>query len=186
MSDNLRNQIYQNLNIKESDELLEIWQENDRVEWSDMAFEVIKEILMERLGEVPPQSEPIYEYLDKEGEAETYGFSEIELKLIDDENPPEFYDPLEALKISKWIEKAAIASIVISSVTGLTSIPVTRGIIMPYFYGHPSWSFLAAIIAVAIIVAGVLIQIAIIYFPLRALAHILKVLMQMEFNSRKV
>ena len=30
---------------------------------------------------------------------EEYEFSEMELKIIDDENPPEFYDPFEVLKV---------------------------------------------------------------------------------------
>lgn len=39
--------------------MLNIWQTNDRVEWSDIAFEVIQELLLDRLGEVPPQNPPI-------------------------------------------------------------------------------------------------------------------------------
>lgn len=48
--------IYQNMKLKETDELLEIWFENDRLEWSDDAFGVIHSILLERLGDVPPQA----------------------------------------------------------------------------------------------------------------------------------
>jgi hypothetical protein len=40
---------------KEPEELLEIWKQNDREQWTDVAFGVIEEILMERLGTVPPQ-----------------------------------------------------------------------------------------------------------------------------------
>ena len=35
MSDVLRGQIYRNFKSKETDELLEIWKTNDRVEWSE-------------------------------------------------------------------------------------------------------------------------------------------------------
>ncbi len=52
----LSKSIYQNMKLKETDELLEIWSDNDRLEWSDETFEVIRVILLERLGEVPPQA----------------------------------------------------------------------------------------------------------------------------------
>ena len=44
------------MKLKETEELLEIWSDNDRLEWSDEAFEAIRVILLERLGEVPPQA----------------------------------------------------------------------------------------------------------------------------------
>jgi hypothetical protein len=44
------------MKLKETDELLEIWSENDRLEWSDEAFDIIHGILLERLGDVPPQA----------------------------------------------------------------------------------------------------------------------------------
>jgi len=185
MSNRLKEQVYKNMKLKETDELLEIWRKNDRVEWSDIAFVVIKEILMERLGEFPLQDEPIFEYADEEDiDDGTYGFTDLELKIIDDENPPEFYNPFEVLKISNWIEKAALASVVIAAVLGFTQLPKTQGIIMSYFYGNPSLGFLATIIAIVTVVVGILFQIVIMYFPLRALSHLLKILMQMEFNSR--
>jgi hypothetical protein len=59
MSDDIRDQIHSNLNLKETDELIDIWQTNDRVEWSELAFDIIQQILQQRLGELPPQNEPI-------------------------------------------------------------------------------------------------------------------------------
>jgi uncharacterized membrane protein YhaH (DUF805 family) len=59
MSTELRNQAYRILNQKETDELIRIWQLNDHAEWSEMAFDVIREILQERHAELPPQNEPI-------------------------------------------------------------------------------------------------------------------------------
>ena len=52
----LSKSIYQNMQLKDSDELLGIWTKNDRSEWSDEAFLVIHDILLERLGSVPHQS----------------------------------------------------------------------------------------------------------------------------------
>ncbi len=56
MDNNLRKQIYNSMNLRETDDLVEIWQENDRKEWSDLAFSVIREILINRLEELPTQT----------------------------------------------------------------------------------------------------------------------------------
>lgn len=56
MSKTLRAQIYNNLIIKDTDELLEIWQSGDTSKWNEQVFEIVKEILVKRLGYVPPQS----------------------------------------------------------------------------------------------------------------------------------
>src|SRR3989304_86592 len=52
----LKTHIRRQMLEKETRELREIGKLNDRKEWSDAAFEVIREILAERLGEVPTQS----------------------------------------------------------------------------------------------------------------------------------
>lgn len=62
MTDDLRNQVFNNLNLLETDDLIDIWKKNDRVEWSETAFDVVCEILQNRLVEIPKQNEPILEY----------------------------------------------------------------------------------------------------------------------------
>ena len=52
----MKAQIQNSLKLKETDELLEIWRQADHEEWTDLAFEVVREILFERLGEVPAQA----------------------------------------------------------------------------------------------------------------------------------
>jgi tetratricopeptide (TPR) repeat protein len=56
MSDTLRAQIYNNLVVKDTEELLEIWQSGDISVWTEDTLEIVKEILVKRLGYVPPQS----------------------------------------------------------------------------------------------------------------------------------
>ncbi len=53
MSDDYRKQLYRNFIQKAIDELIELWQTNNRVEWSEITFAVIREILQERLAEIP-------------------------------------------------------------------------------------------------------------------------------------
>lgn len=55
----LRDQIRNSLNLKDTEELVEMWRTHDTEEWTDLAFEVVKDILQERLGEVPPQYEVV-------------------------------------------------------------------------------------------------------------------------------
>jgi hypothetical protein len=57
MSSDLHAQIRSRIVLKETDELLEIWQSNNRFEWSDEAFDIIHEILEERDVEIPEQWE---------------------------------------------------------------------------------------------------------------------------------
>ncbi len=185
MSNDLRKQIYNSLNLKETDELLEIWQKNDHVQWSEDAFSVIQEILQERLGEVPPQGEPLLEYQDDYEDEDTDNETDFEF-LIDDENPPEFYNPHQVLRLEKWLHKAAIASIIASVVSSLIALPHMQRIALSYFIGDTSKNSIAWVIAFVIFVFVVGLQSIIIYFPLKALGSILKILMEMEFNSRGV
>ena len=73
MPNSLETQIYNNLASKDTDELLEIWQNNNSQEWSEAAFEIVGEILRKRLGNLPPRSakvqiaqilEKVEQYLD--------------------------------------------------------------------------------------------------------------------------
>ena len=53
--DYMKAQIRENMQLKETAELLEIWRRNDHEEWTDLAFEVIRDLLTERLGEIPAE-----------------------------------------------------------------------------------------------------------------------------------
>jgi tetratricopeptide (TPR) repeat protein len=53
MKDSTHKQLYSRLNLKDTEELLEIWHNHDTDEWIDEVFEVTEEILVERLGELP-------------------------------------------------------------------------------------------------------------------------------------
>jgi hypothetical protein len=183
MNDSLRNQTYRNLNNRETDELLDIWQKNDRVEWTDTAFDVMKDILMERLGEVPAQGEPIFEYAGGEDD-ESYGFSEFELKIIDDENPPEFYDPFDVLRISKYLDTVAIVAVIVSLLSFIPAFWQFKDTFDSLFQNILFLDFLPFVLSFGLTVFETVLQIIILYFPLRALSHVLRVLMQMEFNSR--
>ncbi len=183
MNDSLREQIYSRMSLKETDELLEIWQVNDRAEWSDTAFQVIEEILKHRGIEIPQQGQPTFEH-NEEDSSEKFDFSEIELKVIDDENPPAFYEPLDVIKTVKQIGLAANVMIGLIIIYNLANFSTPFNIARSYFYDNPN-SLLIYLVTAGIVIINAAIGALIAYFPLIALSRILMILMEMEFNSRK-
>ena len=180
MNDNLRSQIYRNLDLKETEELLEIWTTNDHVEWSDQAFEVLEEILRKRIDDLPPQNDSIREV--EVEDAEDDNLEAWEAKLLDNENQPEFYDTLEVVDVNNKINK--LAKIFIYVTIGLTILDF--GSFRSLFQGiFPTLGEIPTLlISVLMTSVAVAINIAIVYFSLKALAQILRILMEMEFNSR--
>ena len=181
MSDDMRNSIRNSMNLKDTYELLEIWRINNRVVWSDITFEVIKEILQERTGEVPPQDEPIFEHA--ESGQDNDGFEDWEIRLLDDENQPELYDTLKVIEFIRNINKLIIAFPVVYILLAVLNFQPLRS----YLEGV-TISINAVKIALPsmyITVLSTLLQIGLTYLPLKALTHILRILMEMEFNSRK-
>lgn len=181
MSDELRNQVYNNLNTKETDELLEIWKTNDHVEWSDLAFDVLEDILTKRIGKLPLQDNAIFDYEDAEDKDD--GLEDWEAKLLDDENQPELYDTLEVLSLKDNINSVAKAVVVVNIVLAILNFQTIQGMFSGFF---PSMEEVPGILwSLFITTLAVGLDIAIVYFPLKALNHILRILMEMEFNSRK-
>jgi hypothetical protein len=182
MSEELRDKIRNNLNLKDIYELLEIWKTNDRVEWSDTAFEVLREILRERIREIPPQDTPILEH--EEFVQDNNGFEDWEAKLLDNENQPELYDPLEVITFRRNVNWLLIAVTIVYILLAVINSQSLR----MYFEGV-TVSFNDVIISapnIFITVLSTFLIIAFTYFSLKALVHILRILMEMEFNSRKV
>ena len=62
----LQQPIYRNMQWRETDELLEIWMKQDKEEWSNEAFEVVHNILLERLGSQQAIEEAINSKKDTE------------------------------------------------------------------------------------------------------------------------
>ena len=54
-----KSQILGSMQLKTTDELVEIWQNNDHTEWTNDAFDVVKDLLLERLGSLPKQQKAI-------------------------------------------------------------------------------------------------------------------------------
>ncbi len=55
----LKSSIRAAMQLKTTEELEAIWRSNDHTQWSDAAFDAVREILLERTHELPEQAAPI-------------------------------------------------------------------------------------------------------------------------------
>ncbi len=181
MSEDFRSEVRASLAQKDLYALLDIWKSNDHVQWTDTTFEVLAEILRERIGELPLQDPPVHAY---EGNEQDEPLEDWERKLLDSESQPELYDPLDVLSLRDKIHAVIVGSVVAYILLALLNLQVFRGL----FNGAtPSLAGSASLLPnMAITVISTAVQIALIYVPLRVLESILRILMEMEFNSRKV
>jgi Tfp pilus assembly protein PilF len=53
MDDRLRAQVYANLQLRDTEDLIQIWRQRNLDEWEAGTFEIIESILLERLGRLP-------------------------------------------------------------------------------------------------------------------------------------
>ena len=135
----------------------------------------------EKLAESPYPENVIAQ--KKEVINEDDGLEEWEEKLLDDKNQPQLYDTLEVLQLRDNVKTLSVAVIVVWILLGLLNFQFIRmlllGVLIPFS------AVIGSIQPMIFTTLAVGIQIAIIYFPLRALIQILRILMEMEFNSRK-
>ncbi len=195
MAQDLRSQIYKNFNQEETETLLEIWKTNNRSEWSDLAFEVLEKILLERLHELPSQNDDVLELEDIEEqnlfEKASDWFSKNSEKYeydfdLEEDDGPVFYDPQEVLNIYQWLNKLAKAVIPISIILGFLTLPQFANNVRAYFVNsYQDMTIIIWIIAFLMMAGGVALQIVATSYPLKALAYVLKILMKFEHNSRK-
>lgn len=183
MNDDLRDQIRNTMSLKETGELLDIWVINNRAVWSDEAFEVVGEILKERGEELPEPDDPVYEPEDK-GEPSNYWLEDWESKVLDYEDQPEFYSVTDVISLNRNITKLSKAAVGIYAFLGILNIrllfspgssgPITLSSIVQHGFD------------IVAIIFNVGLRAALIYYPLKALAQILRLLTELEFRSRKV
>lgn len=160
--DTLNQNIYNVMEQKSTQELLEIWWANDRDEWTDDAFEIIGTILLKRLGFLPKQA-------DIQSE-------------IDDE--------IEFLHNRSWLVKIAVwsrkLSWIILAIWALLSIfVVVIGVIDEFSSGWFSWYLLAWSIANALINAFSYLLTSLFFFiVLQSVSHGIYILLEIYKNTQ--
>ena len=126
-------------------------------------------------------NEPIRE---KWNPQENDGLEEWEANLLDNENQPELYDTLDIVMLRQAINKVAVASIIVYILLGLLNFQFVR-LLFQGVVSSPS-QIAQSMPDILFTILSVGFRIVITYFPLKALGQILRILMEMEFNSRKV
>jgi len=163
------------LNQQNTDVLYQIWNTHDSEEWRDEAFEVMEEILFNRTGEMPIHSNERNLVLNKEGDS-----------LADDQ--PVFYEPDEVDIICKWLSRTWIVAAGISFIITLSNFESTYLKVYSWFFSDQSAKYYLAIVSLVSIImfAKISLSFLLFYFPFKALGQVLKILKEMEFNSRKI
>jgi hypothetical protein len=192
MNKDFRQRIYNNMSLKETDDLLRIWFENNRDDWSDIAFEIIEEILIERLGKIPSiEDSTIQTLLQSNQEKEDTAAEELDnLTLAMDQiketgHITVFYDPNEVIQIKRFINKGLIYVIGALILFSLIKAPEMFNIIHSFFSHDPKWILLAITLTFFMFVLCVTFECFIYYIGFKSLSSILGILMEMEFSSRK-
>ncbi len=73
----LKASIFSSMQLRTTEELEEIWQFNDRTEWTDEAFDAVRKILLARTHALPEQDEPV----TSRAEESSVGVGVVELLL---------------------------------------------------------------------------------------------------------
>jgi hypothetical protein len=103
----------------------------------------------------------------------------------DDESMPVFYKPQDVLWLEKWISRASIAVIGLTAVVSLFSFSRMKEMTSTYFINQPGADLSANIAAGVLIALNIVFVSALYYFLLKSLSSALKILMEVEHNSRR-
>ncbi len=160
--------IRRTLETRETEDLLEIWQTNDRLEWTPEAFEAIQRILEERNVSLPVQNAAV-----EESNIETPGRNE------EVEEPDTYYDRHRLDRISgvarslSWLAIALLALTLIYGVIYILQMLSTLG-------------SLGTILLAVLILLGVPVLIfGLIWVLLQVIAEGIYLFMDVEENTRK-
>jgi hypothetical protein len=163
-------QVYSTLELKETDDLVEIWKRNDRKEWTDEAFDAIQIILTDRLGALPNQTT---DQEENDGSSDSSG-SEVEIS-------PTYYSPDRILRLCKIMDIAAPVSVIVYLLANYQTLIQQ---ILPLF--QPIDDKSANIIQLSLVLLNLAVYCVILYLGLKALSSILRILLKMADQSSLV
>ena len=178
MDESVWNAIYDHLFWKDTDELIGYWQRHDEEEWTAGAFEVMEKILIERLGKLPSKDE-IDELLMTMDAMEEKSNPFTELKTLINDNDPVFYEPNKVTLLIKWIFRSLNLLIILYILQFVfDNFRLFRGV----FDGN--FEIFSIVFGIIFNLGNLLITIVAIFILYKALGYVLKILKEMEVNSR--
>jgi hypothetical protein len=153
-SDSLETSIFNSMNLKSTEELAQIWQEQDTDEWSPTALQAVRKILIDRLGALPERD--VDESPDE---------VEEDLDL--------YHDPERSLKVAGWSNTLSWAVLSVYGVFALGflfyMLSLTRG---------------SSFVVVLISAGFLLLFGGVIFAILQGLGEIILILLDIEDNTR--
>jgi hypothetical protein len=171
-SDTSRQQVYADLSKKSTEELVAILCKNDQVQRNSQAFDVIRELLIERGADIPDQNEATRENFAKGA------------KNDDLEEQSSFYNPRQVTRLCKLINWVIIAAPILLYMQELIRLPGYIELVrsfLPDFFIRDLLAWVFALIYTNVIVA---IGFLFIFFPLKGLATVLQILVDIELRTR--
>ncbi len=120
----------------------------------------------------------------EQGRSEQAADSQEPIEMGAEENAPVFFEPQEVLKIEGGLSWLAIIAIFVTILINIPQIASMEAIISSMLINAQVPGYLPWVIAIGLGVLAIGFKCLILYYSLRALAAILNILMEMEFNSR--
>jgi hypothetical protein len=162
-------QIYRTLDLKETDELLEIWKRNDREEWTDEALKAIEIILTNRLKSLPEK------YTVEESNVQS-----IKLTVAKEENPTVYYLPRKVIRLCQIMDIAAPISVIAFLIS---NYQILYQQVFSLFQPYDDKT--GVIIQFVLLLLTLFVNCVLLYFVLRVFSSILRILLQIADNSLK-
>jgi hypothetical protein len=166
----LRRRIFESMQEMDTKELLSIWTKNNRQEWSAEAFEVIREILQERTGNVPEQGAPTSQVQPEEQVAQKAAIERVEKEKT-------WHDPQIIVTTAKLANIGAWIALFLGAVLFVSRL-VAELNVDPAMTSYPArWSTLLYSLT------GSLLSAIVNFIILRAVSHVLYLVLDIERNT---
>jgi hypothetical protein len=111
--------------------------------------------------------------------------NDLNKRIVDDDtSEPVFYKPEEVIRLTRWISRAMIALIGIVAIISLFSFQNSRDLSFSYVFNLPNAEVLANLLGGIIVGLNIIFVSGLYLFLLKCLNYALRMLMEIEHNSR--
>jgi len=102
-----------------------------------------------------------------------------------DENPPVFYDPSNVIRLIKWLYGLSNVAIVYIVISGIPRLSNSKQMVDYILASFPLISSMTWLFTIPVVIFGLALNYFLYVLGLRAIANVMGILMEMEYNSRK-
>lgn len=156
---------------------------NKADEFTELGYKVVQEILLKRLGSLPEHKPDTISQPFELGDGESVSLNEDD---IQSEFRPEFYNPNNVIRLEKLLYAAGRTLLWVLTLSLFTTYPYYQNFIRTYFPGLMSNPFIIIFLTVIIMILNYVLSVVVMVLPLIGIAKLLRILMQMELDSRGI